>query len=392
MPQLKVINQSPDPLLILDGEELIGAKQNRVVNATLLLKARSETIIPVSCTEQGRWRHVSNAFSSSDVVMEMKVRRAKVRSVSDSLKAGSGHASDQGEVWNEIQALHAKAMHASPTNAMHDLFVERENDLRAALAAFPAEPGQHGLLVSIRGQVVGCDLLSRADAYGRLHGKLVRSYVLDALLGEPGVPKADEAQAREFLTSAAKCREERFPSVGCGESVRLQNGQTAGAALIHEGTVIHVALFRLDPMEEAAAGSRKMARLAQRRRRFIVADHTSPVVLHVMQSEGIRVVSGVRGLRTHGLPFYKASGVAKLPMARGHFSCESKVIRGQFQETESNLDEGPSSSSYERMTIVAAAAPLPQGSPVGGSCQGRHPSLPASVASGHPPFPGAATL
>ncbi len=200
--------------------------------------------------------------------MEMKVRRAKIRSVSDSLKAGSGHASDQGEVWSEIHALHAKALHASPTHAMHDLFVERENDLRAALAAFPVAPGQHGLLVSIRGQVVGCDLLSRADAYSRLHGKLVRSYVLDALLGEPGEPKADEAQAREFLTGAAKCREERFPSVGCGESVRLQNGSTAGAALIHEGTVIHVALFRLDPTEQAATESRKMARLGQRRRWF----------------------------------------------------------------------------------------------------------------------------
>jgi hypothetical protein len=268
VPELKVINLSTDPLLILDGEELIGAKQNRVVNATLLLKPKSETIIPVSCTEKGRWRHVSNAFRSSDVVMEMKVRRAKMRSVSDSLKAGSGHASDQGEVWDEIHALHAKAMHASPTDAMHDLFIERENDLHAALSAFTVEPGQQGLLVSIRGQVVGCDLVSRADAYGRLHGKLVRSYVLDAFLEKPSEPKADEAQAREFLASAATCREERFPSVGCGESVRLQNGHTAGAALVHEATVIHVALFRLDPMEEAATELRRMARLAQRRRRF----------------------------------------------------------------------------------------------------------------------------
>jgi len=268
VPELKVINQSRDPLLILDGEELIGAKQNRVVNATLLLKPKSETVIPVSCTEQGRWRHVSNAFSSSDVVMEMKVRRSKMRSVSDSLKAGTGHTSDQGQVWEEIQALHAKAAHMSPTHAMHDLFVEREKELSGALAAFTAEPGQHGLLVSIRGRAVGCDVLSRADAYSRLHGKLIRSYVLDALLEEPGEVKADEPQAREFLTSAAKCREERFQSVGCGESVRLQNGHTAGAALLHEGTVIHVALFRFDPEEETAPKSQNMARLAQRRRRF----------------------------------------------------------------------------------------------------------------------------
>jgi hypothetical protein len=266
IPQLKVINQSPDPLLILDGEELIGAKQNRVVNTTLLLPARSETVIPVSCTERYRWRHTSHAFSSSEVVMEMKIRRSKVRSVSDSLQRGEGHASDQGQVWDEIQALHAKAAHSSPTGAMHDLYVQREQDLRSALASFPVVSGQHGLLVSLRGQPAGCDLLSRSDAYQRLHGKLIRSYVLDALLENPTEAGADEAQAREFLLSAAQCREERFPAVGHGESVRLHNGRTAGAALVHEAAVIHVALFRFDRDEERTADKRRMAGLAQRRR------------------------------------------------------------------------------------------------------------------------------
>jgi len=266
VPQLKVINQSPDPLLILDGEELLGAKQNRVVNATLLLPARSETVIPVSCSERGRWRHTSHVFSSSEVVMEMKIRRSKLRSVSDSLQRGEGHASKQEQVWDEIQALHAKAAHSSPTNAMHDLYVHREQDLQSALASFPPVAGQHGLLVTLRGRPAGCDLLSRADAYQRLHGKLIRSYVLDALLENPTEAGADEAQAREFLLSAAQCREERFPSVGHGESVRLHNGRTAGAALVHERAVIHVALFRFDRDEERTAETRRMAGLAQRRR------------------------------------------------------------------------------------------------------------------------------
>ncbi len=52
---LKVTNTGPTPVLVLDGEELAGAKQNRIVNTTILLKERSESIIPVSCTEQGRW-------------------------------------------------------------------------------------------------------------------------------------------------------------------------------------------------------------------------------------------------------------------------------------------------------------------------------------------------
>src|SRR5438874_1984326 len=72
VPRLKVVNTMTEPLLIVDGEELIGAKQNRVVNTTLLLRENSETVIPVSCTERGRWSYNSKVFSPGDVLMEMK--------------------------------------------------------------------------------------------------------------------------------------------------------------------------------------------------------------------------------------------------------------------------------------------------------------------------------
>lgn len=55
VPELAVINEGNLPVLFLDGEELAGAKQNRVVNTTILLKEHSKTVIPVSCVEQGRW-------------------------------------------------------------------------------------------------------------------------------------------------------------------------------------------------------------------------------------------------------------------------------------------------------------------------------------------------
>jgi hypothetical protein len=50
---------------MLDGEELIGAKQNRVLNLTILAGARSSLIIPVSCVEAGRWNMQSQHFSSA---------------------------------------------------------------------------------------------------------------------------------------------------------------------------------------------------------------------------------------------------------------------------------------------------------------------------------------
>jgi hypothetical protein len=73
VPELKMINHSDVPVLLLDGEELSGAKQNRVLNTSILLKKKSETVIPVSCTEQGRWSYVSDRFDDSDVVMSPKI-------------------------------------------------------------------------------------------------------------------------------------------------------------------------------------------------------------------------------------------------------------------------------------------------------------------------------
>src|SRR5262245_55208960 len=54
VPNLQVDNKGPRPVLFIDGEELQGAKQNRILNTTVLIAANSKTNIPVSCVEQGR--------------------------------------------------------------------------------------------------------------------------------------------------------------------------------------------------------------------------------------------------------------------------------------------------------------------------------------------------
>ncbi len=52
---IHINNKGADPVLILDGEEIQGAKQNRMVNATIMLFPVQETEVPVSCVERGRW-------------------------------------------------------------------------------------------------------------------------------------------------------------------------------------------------------------------------------------------------------------------------------------------------------------------------------------------------
>ena len=56
VPNLLLHNKSHRPVLISEGDILMGAKQNRVVNVTVLVAARTKFTLPVSCVEQGRWR------------------------------------------------------------------------------------------------------------------------------------------------------------------------------------------------------------------------------------------------------------------------------------------------------------------------------------------------
>jgi hypothetical protein len=102
VPNLLVINQGDSRVLFLEGEELRGAKQNRVLNTSVLVAARSRTPIPVSCVERGRWRYRTKHFVSGGSHSSSKLRHILKKSSYQSMKAGLGYTSDQTEVWNEV--------------------------------------------------------------------------------------------------------------------------------------------------------------------------------------------------------------------------------------------------------------------------------------------------
>ena len=103
VPELLVENKADVRVLFIEGEELVGAKQNRILNTSILVAAKSKTKIPVSCVEQGRWGYTSKFFGSSGSHSPSKVRYALKGSVTASLKHGGTRHSDQGEVWNKLK-------------------------------------------------------------------------------------------------------------------------------------------------------------------------------------------------------------------------------------------------------------------------------------------------
>ncbi len=246
VPELKVTNTSAQYVLLLDGEELMGAKQNRVLNTTILLKPNSETVIPVSCTEQGRWAYSSAEFSSSGHIMAQCLRSRQVRSVHSNLRQMRGHQSDQGEVWAGIRKLSADAEVASPTGAMRDVYESKASLLADYEKTFESIPKQQGILVMINGEVVGFDILSRASAYQKLHSKLIKSYAMDAMHQQTETEPHSTpsiSKARAFLEATTDCTAQVYPSIGYGDDHRFEGKTMVGSALVANESVIHIAFF-----------------------------------------------------------------------------------------------------------------------------------------------------
>ena len=102
VPELRFVNEGDKPVFLMDGEELIGAKQNRTLNLSILVPAMQAVGIPVSCVERGRWSHRSREFSSAPRAQYAEGRAKKMAQVSASMESSGARHSDQGEVWRDI--------------------------------------------------------------------------------------------------------------------------------------------------------------------------------------------------------------------------------------------------------------------------------------------------
>ena len=268
VPELLFDNHDDKPVLIVDGEELVGAKQNRVTNVTILAPAHARTIIPVSCVEAGRWDWSSRHFNVSERAHYSRGRAARHVNVAASMKATGTYGGNQGEVWDDISAKAARMSVHSRTEAMADMFEEHRPQIESYVSAFKPGSNAVGAMFAIDGQVEGVDLFDRADTLAQMLPKLVRSYAIDALesadAGSVPASPATRSGAEAFLKRVAAARAEHYSAIGLGTDVRLNDPGVVAGALIHDDNVIHLAGFATGTQ---GPGSRRHGPATERARR-----------------------------------------------------------------------------------------------------------------------------
>lgn len=238
VPELLVSNPLEQNVLLYDGEELVGAKQNRILNVTVLVAARSETRIPVSCVEQGRWAAQSAAFAAARHASYPELRRRKAQMLSaNPLALGLA----QPAVWSEVRGKIDRLAAVAPTGAQADAFKSRDDELAKLRRAFPLVPGQCGAVFAL-GDAMCLDYVSRPYAFASLYAKLLDGYLLDA------VERLDSAAATQtgvetFVSHLEGANRSRRPSLSLGEDVRVHGAGVVGSGLELDGELIQLCAF-----------------------------------------------------------------------------------------------------------------------------------------------------
>jgi hypothetical protein len=237
-------NPLDTPVLLYEGEEVLGAQQNRTFDTSILVAAASKLRVPVSCVEHGRWdgtRH-GEAFAPAPQAAYPAMRKLKNAQARAGVAAGGEARAIQGEVWREVGEKAARHRVRSMTAAVHDVYEHHRGDLNSLAGAITRHEAQVGALVALGGRFVVLDHVSDPDAWAVLHDPLLQGYALDALEATEATPPTVD-DARDFVALLAQAPRERSATAGLGESVRFEFGGLAGTGLVHAGETVTLTAF-----------------------------------------------------------------------------------------------------------------------------------------------------
>jgi hypothetical protein len=166
---VRISNRSSEPLVVIAGELIEDAMQDRVTAENTVILAGKTESVQVRCVEEDR-DHGGIVFHAGNALAELALRRTVVHQ-------------DQDSVWQKVKQINRRDGISTPTNtyrhAAHaqSKLAERSAALLAQLEAREERSKIVGLAVAIDGQVIAIDRFATPELYRALEPELLASYL-----------------------------------------------------------------------------------------------------------------------------------------------------------------------------------------------------------------------
>ena len=225
-------NKGDIPVLILDGEEITGSLQNRIIAQSNLVEANSSKNIPVICVEEGRWDEIGGFRTGYCSYPQLR-----------SILAKSLHkkTNTQQTVWNELNRKLAVTKTISTTSSMHDIYNNLEEEILRYVEDFKSiNHNTIGFIGAAGNRILGCDIFRNPNIYRKFETKLIRSYALDAI--EYQKKRGNQPDVKNYLTSILNTlRKKRVKKRN--SNVEIKGNGYLGQALLYQDEIIHLSAF-----------------------------------------------------------------------------------------------------------------------------------------------------
>ena len=256
VPRLMVKNKLDLPVLILEGDLLIGGKQNRLSNSSVLIPQKTKMPLPVSCIEHGRWGRSSrrrsprgpNVPAPDAFAMSMDCLAAPVTRELRHAKLSDGE-SIQAKVWDSIAHLESACDYHSNTSDHEELLRVSREELEDFLESTHCPDDAIGVAVVAGDQSYSLDLFDRSETCRhywqmKIHSSLMqrrRLHTRDEPISTAALEE-DLEQLYDERWITRRRRDAAEQQLGAELYARTEKRSTA-AALAYESLPVHVSLL-----------------------------------------------------------------------------------------------------------------------------------------------------
>lgn len=251
--RLRATNRGSKPVMLISGEGLKGAKQDRIVNVTVIINVNETVDVPVSCVERGRWSYDDAAaeFTSANFATN-EIRDAVRTNVNRKINEGvESFDSDQGVVWDKVSKVSENYCVASETENLNEVFKSRESEIDEIVNKIKYVKNAVGIALFLNGEKLSVDLFQHPDLMKENWNDLIRSAVMDLEAQPKKAPKKKRKKAdlgleidtflEEIIAEASDLKE----NPGTGQYMVSRNAKLEAGTLIDGRSVAHLSGFAL---------------------------------------------------------------------------------------------------------------------------------------------------
>jgi len=192
---LQVQNNSKDTIYLMQGEVVVGGKQDRMLAQDVIVPPGETMNIGAFCVEHGRWQAGSTGHDFNGTIGVVGQQTRKAAAVDK----------EQTRVWEEvakdIEKNKAQTRSGSYAHLMNDkeFQAKRQHYREKLLGLLASASGIVGVIAVSGDKVVGLDVFATQELFAQAFPQLVDAYIAEALSNGKPVTMT-EAQVRAYFT------------------------------------------------------------------------------------------------------------------------------------------------------------------------------------------------